>query len=337
MEVKEVLDERSWEQFLIRQRHTPFLQSWAWGEFQDKLGLSHHRFGIYQSGALIGICQALVGRRRLGSFVYVPRGPVLKSFDSGLARAVLEYLEDFAAREKVDYLRVEPHWEASPDLGELLREVGYRKAPAATGQAGGVTLLLDLSLSEDELLAQMRKTTRYLIRSSEGLGLEIYRTADPRKMGEFHRLMSITHRRQRFVPHRPRYLQTQFETLAPRGMEELAWAKYQGDILSAALVFSYGDTVTYAHGASVHTNVPASYFLLWEVIKEAKKDGYHYFDFWGIAPNGNPRHPWYGYSLFKKGFGGYRVDYAGVWDYPLTPRYWAVFGIEKLRRLVRRY
>lgn len=395
MEIKEILLEKPWEEFLTRQPHTTFLQSWAWGEFQDKLGLSHHRFGIYQGGpaspvssqggALVGICQALVGRRKLGSFVYVPRGPILNAFESGQARldsvsarqaqTVLEYLKDFAGREKVDYLRVEPPWavqsqrelqpsvsedspngardeplaqsearlgrrqgwEVSPELGEFLHEVGYRKAQAPTSQAGGVTLLLDLALSEEELLAQMRKTTRYLLRNAVGLGIEVHRSADPRKMEEFHRLMSVTYRRQRFVPHSRRYLQVEFEALAPRGMAELVWAKYQGNILSAAIIFSYGDTVSYVHGASVHTSVPASYFLLWETIKEAKKDGYRYFDFWGIAPNDDPRHPWYGYSLFKKGFGGYRVDYAGTWDYPLTPRYWAVFGAEKLRQLIRRY
>jgi len=337
MEIKEILEERSWEEFLTRQPHTSFLQSWAWGEFQDKLGLSHHRFGTYQGGALDGICQALVGRRKLGSFVYVPRGPILKSFESGRAQETLKYLRNFAAGEKVDYLRVEPHWEANLDIEELFREEGYRRAQVVTSQAGGVSLLLDLSLSEEDLLAQMRKTTRYLVRSAEGLGMEIHRSADPRKMEEFHRLMGVAKRRQNFVPQARRYLQAQFETLAPRGIAELVWANYQGDVLSAAITFSYGDTVTYVHDASVRSNVPISYFLLWEIIKEAKKDGYRYFDFWGIAPNDDPRHPWYGYSLFKKGFGGYQVDYTGVWDYPLTPKYWAVFGAEKIRRLVRRY
>jgi lipid II:glycine glycyltransferase (peptidoglycan interpeptide bridge formation enzyme) len=337
MEIKEVLEEKPWEEFLTRQPHTSFLQSWAWGEFQDKLGFSHHRFGTYQGGALDGVCQALIGRRKLGSFVYVPRGPILKSFERGRAQETLKYLRNFAAGEKVDYLRVEPHWEASPDLEELFREEGYRRAQVVTSQAGGVSLLLDLSLSEEELLTQMRKTTRYLVKNAAGLGIEIHRSADPRQLEEFHRLMRVTHRRQSFVPQSRNYLQTQFETLAPRGMSELVLAKYQGDILSAAVVFSYGDTVTYVHGASIRSSVPTSYFLLWEIIKEAKKDGYRYFDFWGISPNDNPRHPWYGYSLFKKGFGGYRVDYAGVWDYPLAPKYWVVFGVEKFRRLLKRY
>src|SRR4030042_2778773 len=127
MEIKEVLEERSWEEFLIRQPHAPFLQSWAWGEFQEKAGFSHRRLGLYKGGGLIGVCQVLIGRRRLGSFAYVPRGPVLKSFDKGEARSVLDYLKDFAAKEGVDYLRVEPQWEASGDSVPLLEKGGFRK------------------------------------------------------------------------------------------------------------------------------------------------------------------------------------------------------------------
>ncbi|MEX2053493.1 MAG: peptidoglycan bridge formation glycyltransferase FemA/FemB family protein, partial [Patescibacteria group bacterium] len=266
-----------------------------------------------------------VGRRKLGSFAYVPRGPVLKSFERGPAQAILKYLQDFATSEKVDYLRVEPPWEAGPELEELFRDEGYRRAQVVTSQAGGVSLLLDLALSEEELLAQMRKTTRYLLQNTAGLGIEIHKSADPRKMEEFYRLTNVARRWQGFVPHPRRYLQTEFETLAPRGIAEMFWANYRNDILAAAIVFSYGDTVTYVHGASTRSEVPASYHLLWEIIKEAKKDGYRYFDLWGID------------SLFKNGFGGYQVNYAGVWDYPLSPKYWTVFGIEKLRRLVRRY
>ncbi len=336
MEIKEILDERSWEQFLTRQPHTPFLQSWAWGEFNDRLGLSHHRFGIYQGGNLRGVCQALLGRRKLGSFIYVPRGPVLDFADRGVLRAVGEYLKKFAAKESVDYLRVDPPAEAGEEVAELLREIGFRKS-LATSQAGGTTLILDLALSEEELLAQMRKTTRYLIRNGEGLGIGIHRTADPVRMEEFHRLMGLTSRRQGFVPHSRNYLQTQFETLAPRRIAELVLAEYQGEILSAAITFLYGDTVTYVHGASVRSEVPASYVLLWEIIKEAKKDGYRYFDFWGVTSTDNPRHPWYGYSLFKRGFGGSQVDYPGAWDYPRTLKYWAVWGAEGLRRWARRY
>src|SRR3989344_552576 len=336
MEIREVLEEKPWEEFLLRRQHAPFLQSWSWGEFQDKVGNSHHRLGIYEGNKLIGICLALVGRRRLGSFVYVPHGPVLESFDKGQAKMVLAHLKDFAAKVGADYLRIEPPWSPDEDKTELLSAAGFHKATAATAQGGsGVTWLLDLAFSEEELLMGMRKTTRYLVRKAQELGLEVSRTSDPQFMMEFNRLMGLTYQRQGFVPHSRHYLQTKFETLALQRIAEVSFAKYKGDLLAAAINFSYGDTVSYVHGASLRSDVPASYLLQWENIKEAKKDGFRYFDFWGIAPTEDPRHPWYGYSLFKKGFGGYPVSYVGVWDYPLKSKYWAVAGVEHVRKFIR--
>lgn len=340
MEIKEILQEKPWEEFLLQQPHTPFLQSWAWGEFQEKLGFSHHRLSLYKRETLAGVCLALVGRRKLGSFVYVPHGPVLSRLNRDQAREALEYLKEFAGKERVDYLRVEPSWvsqgEPTEEIAGLLVESGLREARSATSQAGGTTLLLDLELPEEELLAGMRKTTRYLVRKATGMGVEIESTSDPRMMDNFHRLMGTTRRRQRFVPQSQRYLQLQFETLAPRQVAKLSLARYQGDILAAAIIVSYGDTVSYLHAASVRSEVPASHLLVWESIREAKKKGFRYFDFWGVAPTSDPRHPWYGYSLFKRGFGGYRVDYVGTWDHPLSPRYLAVSAVENARRLIRR-
>ena len=328
MEIKEILVEKPWEEFLTNISHTPFLQSWAWGEFQERLGFSHRRLGIYQGKELVGVCAVYLGRRKLGSFAYVPHGPVFKAFDGGMAKAVLAALVDLARQEKVDYLRLDPNWEVGKDQQSLL---------AATSQAGGRTLLLDLVLPEEELLAGLRKTTRYLVRKGEQLGIKVERTADPEMLNNFHRLMKLTQTRQNFTPQTRTYLDEQFAELSSRRMVELSLALYQGEIISAAIEVSYGDTTTYLHGASLKSEVPASHVLLWENIKEAKKDGRSYYDFWGIAPEGaDPRHPWWGYTLFKSGFGGYPHDYLGSWDFSFNPKYWGVWAVEELRALTRR-
>lgn len=338
MEIKRILDEKTWERFVLSQTpHTPFLQSWAWGEFQEEMRLSHHRLGLFHKGETVGGVQALVGSRKLGRFVYVPHGPLLQRRFEKQAQELLKHLKKLAEEEKADYLRVEPATtEVTEWYKETLKRLGFRLA-LATSQAGGTTLLLDLRLPEDELLMGMRKTTRYLVRKGREMGVEVQRSRNPKEMEEFHRLMKVTYRRQGFTPHLRRYLQTQFELLAPRRMAELYLAKYQGDILAAAIIITYGDTATYAHAASVRSEVPASYLLQWEAIRQAKRAGLDFYDFWGIAPTDDPRHPWYGYSLFKKGFGGYRVDYLGAWDFPLTKRYLAVAEVERVRKFLRRY
>jgi lipid II:glycine glycyltransferase (peptidoglycan interpeptide bridge formation enzyme) len=54
----------------------------------------------------------------------------------------------------------------------------------------------------------------------------------------------------------------------------------------------------------------------------AKGRGSQLIDLYGIAPDdAGPRHPWAGFSAFKKKFGGQVVEYAGTWDLPLTNKY----------------
>jgi lipid II:glycine glycyltransferase (peptidoglycan interpeptide bridge formation enzyme) len=307
MEIRRILDEKTWERFVLAQApHTPFLQSWGWGIFQDALGLSIHRLGLFSKDKLVGGAQAITGERRLGRFMYVPHGPIFRPRPDGRdhggqAALILEHLKKVAREEGADYLRVEPAWESNDVCEEALRQAGFRSANVPS-QAGGTTLLLDLHPSEEGLLMGMRKTTRYLVKKAMDLGVEVRRSRDPGKMAAFHRLMSETYRRH----------------------------GYKQDVLAAAIIIAYGDTASYLNGASVRGNVPASYLIQWEAIKQAKKAKLDLYDFWGIAPTDDPRHPWHGYSLFKKGFGGYRFDYTGAWDFPVTPRYWAVAGKEWL-------
>ena len=297
------------------------------GEFQEAMGCLLYRLGLLDAGRLVGGAQALVGSRKLGKFVYVPHGPLLCQGLGGQFVPILESLKRVAREEKADYLRVEPMWERGDAREELLCQAGFRPA-LVPSQAGGTTLLLDLRRSEDELLMGMRKTTRYLVKKAREMGVVVERTKDLEELEAFHQLMEETKRRQRFSPHSRRYHQLQFETLAPRGMGELYLAKYEGNVLAVAVIISYGDTASYLLGASLRSEVPASYLLQWEAIRQAKESGRDLYDFWGIAPTDDPCHPWHGYSLFKKGFGGYPLSYTGAWDFPITARYWAVAAKE---------
>jgi lipid II:glycine glycyltransferase (peptidoglycan interpeptide bridge formation enzyme) len=64
----------------------------------------------------------------------------------------------------------------------------------------------------------------------------------------------------------------------------------------------------------------ATYALQWAMIREARSHGIRVHDLWGIAPPGaGPDHRWYGVGLFKKGFGGREVVWAGSWDVVVNP------------------
>jgi lipid II:glycine glycyltransferase (peptidoglycan interpeptide bridge formation enzyme) len=57
------------------------------------------------------------------------------------------------------------------------------------------------------------------------------------------------------------------------------------------------------------------------MMRHARDRGVRLHDLWGVAPSrADAQHAWYGVGLFKKGFGGSEVRWAGTWDIVISPR-----------------
>ena len=56
-----------------------------------------------------------------------------------------------------------------------------------------------------------------------------------------------------------------------------------------------------------------------------------------ITTSEDKNHPWYGFTQYKKSFGGFEVDYSGTWDFPLNKRKYSLYKkIRKANRLLRK-
>jgi peptidoglycan pentaglycine glycine transferase (the first glycine) len=99
--------------------------------------------------------------------------------------------------------------------------------------------------------------------------------------------------------------------------------------LASALVVFTQSTAFYHQGASIHTKYPVPYLLQWEAIKEAKRRGCRYYNFWGISEPGRTPKAWSGLTLFKQGFGGHKVQYLPTQDLVLSPKYYFNWLYEK--------
>ena len=84
--------------------------------------------------------------------------------------------------------------------------------------------------------------------------------------------------------------------------------------------------------------LPATYAIINEAIKDAKKKNLKKLDFWGIAPDGAPKpHPWAGFTSFKKSFGGEEQKYAGTYDLIFKPQKYKLYqNFRKLNRAIRK-
>lgn len=113
-----------------------------------------------------------------------------------------------------------------------------------------------------------------------------------------------------------------------------------GEIIAASLFFDYQGTRFYMQSAANldFKHLPATVALLSHAIFTAKENGLKTLDFWGIAPeNADASHPWYGFTEFKKSFGGYEKIYAGTFDYLINPRKYHLYSLlRKINRLKRK-
>lgn len=327
-------DQSSWELFVLRHSPQALFQSWMWGEVQKRTGLEVIRYGIYKEATLVGISQASVVRARRGSFLHVRHGPVLASHDKTLWKNVLAFLSGEAKRSGCWFVRLNPLVEDSVSTKEFFRTLGL--LPASIHRMDGeYCWVLDLELSEDELLAGMRKTTRYEIRRAAKENVKVYSTVDSKHLKEFFDLYTSTSTRHGFVPHSG--IREEFDVFARHKQGMLYVGKYEEKTVASAIILYYGNQAIYHHGASLPSKAPVSYAIQWEAIIEAKKRGMKVYNFWGIAPAGSPKHPWRGITLFKTGFGGRLVEYLHAQDLPVSPLYWITRSIETGRRLLRGY
>lgn len=333
IQIKEVTDKKEWEDFVSKNKQHTFLQSWNWGGFQQAIGFKIWRLGVFQEDFLIGAALIIKIKARRGTFLFCPHGPLVKIPDF---QAMVDYLKNLAKEERCGFIRMSPIYIKTPGNEHPFEELGFRKAP--THMHAELVWMLDVTPTEDELLRNMRKTTRYLIRKAETDDeVQIVRGANPEYLKIFNSLYSATAERQNFTAFSENYLNKEFEAFKNDNQIEIFLAKYKDEYVSGAMVVFYDDSGFYHQGASIqkYPKVPAPYLLQWEIIRQAKARGLRYYNFWGIAPEDKPKHPWSGLSLFKKGFGGFSEEYVAAQDLVLKKSYWITYLIEKIRKTKR--
>ena len=322
MQIKEIADSKEWNDLVIANNGI-FLQSWQWGEWQEKLGRKIWRFAVEENGQTIGL--NLVVKHNLPfnkSYFYSPRGPVflesrILNLESGI---LLEKIKELSEQENAIFWRVEPE---TNDFLSKVNGLGF-KVVATRPVQPSKTVILDLTKTEEEFLQEMHPKTRYNIRLAQKHGVKIFQ--DNKRIDEFLRLLHQTTKRDKFGAYSDDYYRRLFQTADP-DFAKLYLAEYEGEILAANLIICFGQTTTYVHGASSdeHRNIMAPHLLHWEIICQAKKQGFNYYDFWGIDEK-----KWPSLTRFKKNFGGQEISYPGTFDLVLSNLWYRLYRIGKL-------
>lgn len=300
-----------------------FLQSEHWFAFQKATGkktVSCARGRFFARGVFHTL-------PFVGSYLYVPRGPILG--DGG--QAAISILLHHATREKAGWIRIEPASEAALDRIRHAVTEPVRKAPH--DMQPREILVIDISRSEEELLASMKPKTRYNIRLAQKRGVTVRATREASDRRAFLDLIQVTAERKEIRPH-PRSYYEQLFSILPDDLWYLFVAEYAGQVLAANLLILYDTTATYLHGGSsaAHREVMAPYFLQWEQIRFARARGFTRYDFGGVRTTAinresGTKRSWAGITRFKTGFSPQTgpLFFPGAYDIILNPRRYQLY------------
>jgi lipid II:glycine glycyltransferase (peptidoglycan interpeptide bridge formation enzyme) len=346
MEIQLATDSVAWDAFLALKPWTPFLQSWTMGDVYKDIEQEPVRLVAMDQGKITGICFGHVVHARRGKHLSIPYGPVIdsaldQSKSDDVLTAILKRACDEAKKHGCSFVRLSPFFESGSHT-DAFKKAGCISSPLhlLAEHVWYLPLKKDGAMrKEEEILAEMRKTTRNLIRRAEKEGVTIETSADPMKdLPHFMKLHDETRSRHGFTPYTNSFFRAQVKYFTEKDEVTLYLARYQGEVIAASIHMHTGGETSYHHGASgaAHRNIPASYLLQWRAIQDAIARGDRIYNFWGIAPRdaeGKPiKHPFNGVTLFKTGFGGQNLDLVHCMDIPVNSKYWLTRAFEMLRK-----
>jgi lipid II:glycine glycyltransferase (peptidoglycan interpeptide bridge formation enzyme) len=324
----------AWDRFVESVPESGFMQSSAWARFRCRVGYEHFAVTLKNGDAIVG--GALIGKWTYEPgrcFYYIQEGPVLTG-ETATASEVFDAVLDSAARharaedEIVSHLRIEPRWQCLP---------GYVRGFQPPVHADDYweprqTLCIDLRMSDDDILAQMKPKGRYNVRVARKHGVVVVEDSSPQGLTDFLRINRSTAKRQA-IPVKPaHYFRSMVSELGRQAMVSIFFAEFRGRRLATALVVTFGRRATYFFGGSLvlHRRVMAPYLLHYEIICRSKAAGCDWYDMWGVAPADQPDHSLQRVSEFKRKLGGVHVQLVPtldrVFDAAAYDRYWQVEG-----------
>ncbi|MFA5163035.1 MAG: peptidoglycan bridge formation glycyltransferase FemA/FemB family protein [Patescibacteria group bacterium] len=296
-----------------------FLQGGEWQKVWRQEAKDFVSYAYYKDGRCLGLLSASLHRTKLGiSYLYSPKGPLFCGHQAE-AKEFLEEIIQETRRLGVHFWRFEPSSDLFNNWFNQSKKIIFNKIKDIQPSQ---TIQLDLAKSETELLSAMHPKTRYNIRLAEKKDLE-FSQGGAEDFEDFWSLMSTTSERDAFRLHSRDHYQV---LLDQSDFIRLFLVRYQGRAVAAGLFSFFADTVTYLHGASANAdrNLMAPYLLQWELIRQAKAEGYKHYDFYGIDAQ-----RWPGVTRFKSGFGGKVLSCPGSYDLVLRPLAYRLYSFLK--------
>ncbi len=289
---------------------------------------------------------------KIGVF-YCPKGPLLDWNDNAIRQRVLEDLEKFTRKQAGIFIKIDPDLELGhgiPGSTEAIdNEPGLVAVDELTQRGWRFsadqiqfrnTMMVELSPSEEEILARMKQKTRYNIRLASKKGVTV-RQGTIEDLPELYSMYAETSIRDGFVIRNQDYYSrvwSEFMNVKPSDHSPTAVpliAEVGGEPVAAVFLFRFSGRAYYIYGMSreVHREKMPNHLLQWEAMRLAKSMGCRQYDLWGAPDSFTDEDSMWGVYKFKEGLGGDVVRTLGAWDYAPHPL-WYNFYSETMPRIL---
>lgn len=287
--------------------------------------------------------------------MYLPKGPLLRDWgDQNLRGSVLDDLTELARQKRAIFMKIDPdvslgrgipgtteadHNSVGKSVLDDLASRGFHYSDEQIQFRN--TVLIDLSPSEDELLASMKQKTRYNIRLATRKGVSV-RAGTQKDLPMLYQMYADTSLRDGFTIRGEAYYQYVWNIFMAQDEPtcQPMIAEVDGEPVAGVMIFCFSGRAYYLHGMSsaLHRNKMPNYLLQWEAMKYARDKGCMIYDLWGAPEDFNESDSMWGVFRFKQGLGGEVLRTMGAYDLPNRPTIFKMYTkvLPKVLELMRR-
>ena len=316
--------------------YSSFTQSDIFEQWQNHIGYKSKKFVVYKENKIVAFFYLYHFPLIFGQeYVYLPYGPVSNDDSDDFLSAIKDFFKKYSRDNKVAFVR----FDFMPIISSQKLNNFFTKTPQYAYHSAHLQprteWYLNIQDSEENLIANMHKNTRYSIRSAEKRGIEVeIVTENFRKYFQtFYELMEITASRNGFQLHPKKYYEGVFETMEENKTSHfLSIARYKDKILAISLIINHEKIANYVFGCSdnIERNRFPAYLGLWKAILHAKSQGSVYFNFGAISDENS--NAWESLTRFKKKFGGEEIQHSDFFDLVTNHLFYFLFNLRKKLR-----
>ena len=215
-------------------------------------------------------------------------------------------IDAFLKENKIMMCKIEPLDDGSQSLKfcDLLKKLGYKSSTWPL--LGTKTLRVNLRPAENEIFNSFKKDCRYILRKCLVNNSRLAKN----EFSLFYDIWKKSAKRKHlWIPSK-----TEYFALVEAYKNKVFCLTV--DDQAGALVLIHKKTAFYYYAGATKEGTEANYpyLVVWEAMKEAKKQGCLVWDFEGIYDKRWPNKGWLGFSHFKKSFEGQEWEFLGSFE-----------------------